>query len=350
MNLTFKQLEAFFFAVTLGSFSAAATRLHTTQSAISKRVAELEQDIGERLLHRTPQGLLPTAAGHRLVPLAEETLRLRERIETETRPSTSLRGTLRVGTTELIALTWLTSLIHALRAEHPELVLEPVVDAGLHLLDGLKANRIDLALLPGTHWGDGYRTLEVGSVEDLWMASPSLDIPQRPLAPAEFALYPVLEQSVGSAKNQFFEAWRARHGFRFNKVFATNSLTVLRELTIAGLGISQLALEYFSADIDAGLLRVVQSDPSPPRMVYSAVWRTDQFNPALEVVARRAREVCDFRRPAAVRQAPGVAAGAPTPALAALPAAAPKRQASSSRPGWRRSSASSAALRSSPPA
>ena len=297
MNLTFKQLEAFYFAVTLTSFSAAATRLHTTQSAISKRVAELETDIGERVLHRTPQGLLPTPVGHRLLPLAEETLRLRERIEAETRPSQALRGTFRVGTTELIALTWLTRLIQSLRADHPELVVEPVVDAGLHLFEDLKANRIDLALLPGTYWGEGFRTLAVGSVEDLWMASPSLDIPLRPLLPSEFALYPVLEQSVGSAKNQFFEAWRAQHGFQFNKVFSTNSLTVLRELTIAGLGISQLALEYFSDDIEAGLLRVVESDPRPPRMVYSGVWRGDRFSPALELIARRAALVCDFRRP-----------------------------------------------------
>ncbi|MCZ2498000.1 LysR family transcriptional regulator [Xylophilus sp. Kf1] len=301
MNLTVKQLEAFYFSVTLTSFSAAATRLHTTQSAVSKRVAELEDDVGERLLHRMPQGLLPTAVGHRLMPLAEEMLRLRQRIETEVRPSRGLRGTFRIGTTELIALTWLTSLIQSLRMDHPELVLEPVVDAGLHLFEGLKGNRIDLALLPGTFWGDDYRTLEVGSVEDIWMASPALDIPDRPLEPSEFRLYPILEQSVGSAKNHFFEAWRAQHGFQFNKVFATNSLTVLRELTIAGLGISQLALEYFQDDVDAGLMRVVNSTPAPPRMVYSGVWRADRFSPALELIAQRAAEVCDFRRPSAHR-------------------------------------------------
>lgn len=318
MNLTFKQLEAFYFATTLTSFSAAALRLHTTQSAISKRVAELENDIGERLLHRMPQGLLPTPAGHRLLPLAEETLRLRLRIETEVRPLHGLRGTFRVGTTELIALTWLTTLIQSLRADHPELVLEPVVDAGLHLFEDLKGNRIDLALLPGTFWGDGYRTVEVGSVEDIWMASPALDLPERPLDPAEFGLYPVLEQSLGSAKNQFFEAWRAQHGFRFNKVFATNSLTVLRELTIAGLGISQLALEYFQDDIDAGLLRVVRSTPAPPRMVYSGVWRADRFSPALELIARRAAEVCDFRRPSAYRSSCGHSSVRPIVAAIAM--------------------------------
>lgn len=45
MNLTFKQLEALLFSARLRSFSAAALKLHTTQSAISKRVAELGESL-----------------------------------------------------------------------------------------------------------------------------------------------------------------------------------------------------------------------------------------------------------------------------------------------------------------
>ncbi|QHJ00478.1 LysR family transcriptional regulator [Xylophilus rhododendri] len=303
MNLTFKQLEAFYCALTLGSFSAAAARLHTTQSAISKRVAELEEDLGERLLHRMPQGLLPTAAGHRLLPLARQTLQLRERIASEIRPGRQLHGTFKLGVTELTALTWLTRLIQSLHADHPELVVEPVVDAGLHLFEALKANRIDIALLPGSFWGEGYSVREIGRVDDPWMASPSLDIPRRPLKPAEFAPFTALEQSAGSAKGRFYAAWRAQHGFRFHKALETNSLTVLRELTIAGMGITQLPLAYFLDDIAAGLIRVVESDPAPPPMAFSAVWHQDQFNPALQVIADRAAAVCDFHRPPAHRGA-----------------------------------------------
>ena len=57
MNFTFKQLEAFLFSAKLQSFSAAAVKLHTTQSAISKRLAELEESLGGPLLHRTSHGL-----------------------------------------------------------------------------------------------------------------------------------------------------------------------------------------------------------------------------------------------------------------------------------------------------
>ncbi|MGO4305475.1 LysR family transcriptional regulator [Cupriavidus sp. RAF12] len=296
MHVTFKQLEAFYFSVTCASFSAAATKLHATQSAMSKRIGELEQELGVQLVHRMPKGLVPTHAGNRLLGLAEEAMRLRERIAAEVGQADEIKGTYRIGVTELIALTWLTELLRELKLRHPAIQLEPVVDAGMNLFEDLEANKIDMAILPGTFWGEAYKSVEVGRVEDLWMASPRLSLPDRPLKPEEFAEYPVLEQSAGSAKNAYYGAWRREHGFRFKKAFSTNSLMVLRALTIEGLGISQLALDYFAADIEKGLLRVVESDPMPPPLVYSAVFRHDEFSRALEAIAQASQDVCDFRR------------------------------------------------------
>lgn len=294
MNFTFKQLEAFFFSARLRSFSAAAAKLHTTQSAISKRIAELEDALGAPLLHRTARGLELAQAGRQLLPLAEESQRLWQRIEHEISTDKTLRGTFRIGVTELIALTWLTRLIQRLQKLHPDLTLEPVVDAGLTLFEGLEANKLDLSIMPGTFWGKAYKSVKVGQVDDFWVASPLLKIPKRPLKPHEFAQYPILEQSAGAAKNKFYEAWRAEHNFRFGKVFSTNSTTVLRELTISGFGISQLALDYVRPDIKAGLLRIVKSDPMPPPMIYSAVVRADHFSPALERIVELAVQTCDF--------------------------------------------------------
>lgn len=294
MNITFKQLEAFLFSARAGSFSAAAATLHTTQSAVSKRIAEIERMCGTTVLYRTPRGLELTQAGRQLLPLAEEAQRLFVRIAQEVSTDQTLRGTFRIGVTELIALTWLTHFIQRLQELHPKLMLEPVVDAGLKLFDGLEANTIDLAVMPGVFWGEKYETVRVGQVEDLWVASPRLKVPDRPLKPHEFAHYPMLEQSSGAAKNKFYAAWRAEHGFRFTQAFATNSTTVLRELTISGLGISQLALDYVRADIDAGRLRIVESDPMPPPMVYSAVYRIDSFSVAIARIAQLAAKTCDF--------------------------------------------------------
>ncbi len=294
MNFTFKQLEAFLFSSKLQSFSAAAVKLHTTQSAISKRLAELEESLGGPLLHRTPHGLELSQTGRELVPLAEEAQRLWQRIQHDINLDKTLRGTFRVGVTELIAITWLTKLIQSLQQLHPHVTLDPTVDAGLNLFERLESNKLDLAIMPGVFWGQVFESTRVGQVDQVWVASTKLDIPRRALRPHEFANYPAIEQPAGASKNKFYEAWRAEHGFRFGKVMLTNSTPVLRELTISGFGISQQALDYVRPDIEAGLLRVVKSDPMPPPLVYSAVHRQDNASPALTRIVELAVKACDF--------------------------------------------------------
>ena len=50
----FKSIETFLWVVTLGSFRGAAQRLNTTQPAISQRIAQLEREMGVRLLQPRP--------------------------------------------------------------------------------------------------------------------------------------------------------------------------------------------------------------------------------------------------------------------------------------------------------
>ncbi|PWG60913.1 LysR family transcriptional regulator, partial [Sediminicurvatus halobius] len=61
-------LETFLAAVETRSFTAAARRVHRSQSAVSLQIGKLEAAVGHRLLVRGPGGLRPTAAGERLLP------------------------------------------------------------------------------------------------------------------------------------------------------------------------------------------------------------------------------------------------------------------------------------------
>ena len=57
--LDFKELEAFVWAVRLGSFRKAATRLHLTQPSVSERISRLETTVGELLLERAARPIQP---------------------------------------------------------------------------------------------------------------------------------------------------------------------------------------------------------------------------------------------------------------------------------------------------
>ena len=61
--LDFKELDAFVWAVKLGSFRKAAVRLHITQPSISERISRLESTVGELLLERSARPIQPTMRG-----------------------------------------------------------------------------------------------------------------------------------------------------------------------------------------------------------------------------------------------------------------------------------------------
>ena len=73
----FKSLETFLCVVTLGSFRAAGEKLNTTQPAISQRIAQLEREMGVRLLNRDHRVASPTPSGRQLMTYAEKLIGLR---------------------------------------------------------------------------------------------------------------------------------------------------------------------------------------------------------------------------------------------------------------------------------
>ena len=99
--MTLKQLEAFYWAATLGTFAIAAERLHVTQSSLSKRLAELEDNLGELLFDRRGKRATLTEAGKALLPHARHMLDIEEHIRKGLDVAKEVSGTCRIGISEL---------------------------------------------------------------------------------------------------------------------------------------------------------------------------------------------------------------------------------------------------------
>lgn len=89
-----RQLRALLAVVDSGTFTAAATALHTTQASVSRTVAALERALGARLLHRTTRHTALTPAGTRVVAHARRVL---AEVESLRRAAREARTELRVG-------------------------------------------------------------------------------------------------------------------------------------------------------------------------------------------------------------------------------------------------------------
>ena len=128
MALDWDKLRVFHAAAEAGSFTHAAESLRLSQSAISRQVSALEQDVGVPLFHRHARGLVLTEQGEILYQTAHEVLMKLETVkarltEAKDRPS----GPLRVTTTVGLGSGWLTERVQEFLDLYPEIQLQLVL-------------------------------------------------------------------------------------------------------------------------------------------------------------------------------------------------------------------------------
>jgi DNA-binding transcriptional LysR family regulator len=138
-------IHVFMAVVQAGSMRKAATLLNTTQSAISRSIAELEHTIGVRLLDRTSQGIEPTEYGRALlkrgVAVFDELKQSVQDIEFLSDPGV---GELRVGSSPAQSEGLVFAVLDRLSRQYPRIVVHVVLGGMLELCDDLRQRRIDL--------------------------------------------------------------------------------------------------------------------------------------------------------------------------------------------------------------
>ncbi|WP_396231527.1 LysR family transcriptional regulator MumR [Acinetobacter baumannii] len=147
MNL--KNLEAFYWVVTLNSFNKAATKLQTTQPAVSQKITALENELGFKVLDRSLRQFKLTHKGMTLFKYAEKFMRLETDLVAELTENQHLTGTIRLGVSETIVYTWLVEYIEKVQQEFPKVSVEIVVDLTPNLQEGVRTGDLDMAFLLG---------------------------------------------------------------------------------------------------------------------------------------------------------------------------------------------------------
>jgi DNA-binding transcriptional LysR family regulator len=123
------KLRIFHAAAQAGSFTHAGDSLNMSQSAVSRQVSALEQDLGIPLFHRHARGLLLTEQGELLYRTAREVLMKLEAVQTRLTDSREKpSGVLRITTTVGLGSTWLTSRINEFIDLYPDMELRLIFD------------------------------------------------------------------------------------------------------------------------------------------------------------------------------------------------------------------------------
>ncbi len=289
--LDFRSIETFLWVVKLGSFRGAAQRLNTTQPAISQRIAQLERELGVKLLNRDHRVASPTPSGRQMMVYAEKLIGLRAAMMAEIGDRSAMRGVLRLGVAETIVHTWLPRLVKSVNEVYPNLSLEIEVDITPNLTARLLAQEIELAFVVGPLSDPGVHNRVLRDYPVSFLASPALGLGNGPVTRQELARFPLI---TFPRKTQPYDAVRAvfdRPDLPPIRLHASASLATVIHMAIEGLGVAVIPAAIVEHDIAGGRLQRLNTDIKMAPLTFTASWLASPDMVAVERVAELARQI-----------------------------------------------------------
>jgi len=258
-----------------GSFTAAAARLNYTQSAVSRRIAQLERQAGGPLFERLPRGVRLSPAGRALHRHATDVLERLARAHQDLAViHAGCGGLLRVGAFSTANISLVPAALRALAKARPEVEVAAVEGRSEELMQRLSQGALDLAVVSdypsGLPSADGVTTTALMG-DDLLVALRH----DHPLAGTE----PVrlrdlrdeswLQDAYGDRPTTLADAC-ARAGFTPRKIIRIAEWTGKFGYAAAGLGVALVpSLAAWAVPADLVLRRL--DDPALRRTVYTTL-------------------------------------------------------------------------------
>lgn len=276
------------------SFSKAARMLGVSRSAVSARVARLEESLSVRLLHRTTRRLALTADGVRLYELCAKVVAGADEVTDLAAGATTVpRGTLRVQAPAGFAQHYLTGVIGELVRAHPALRLE--LRLGDHGPERI-AEETDIALVIAGRLSDsGLTTRKLGRVRVVVCAAPSyLRTRGIPFRPQDLVHHDCLSHPLRQVPDELQTDEGTVSMTSLARVHADDA-RFLREAALAGLGIAMVPEPLVSGDLAEGRLREVLTGFQSIDLYVHAIHPHGRLPPAsvrvfLDLLVERFRE------------------------------------------------------------
>jgi DNA-binding transcriptional LysR family regulator len=136
----------------------------------------------------------------------------------------------------------------------------------------------------------------LGSVDYAWMCKPGTLDGRKTYRLHELASHRLLVQGERSGTGLLYARWFKSLGFQPANVISSSNLVALIGMTVSGLGVSYLPRQCLAPIIEAGMLEVIHTTPSPPDVPYVALYKGGQRSTLVSSIIMLAQECCDFTR------------------------------------------------------
>ena len=251
-----RQLEIIRAIADTGSFTAAGEKLHVSQSAISRQILLLEEELGEPVFHRIGRRIRITPAGESLLQLSHRVFQdLQETVSSISDKRESLSGTMRLVGGMTVCLYVFPALLAEVRRVHPHLDLKITVGSAERSIAMLRSGAGDLGMI--TLPVEATDLVSVPALEEELLL---VTYPTHPLAKKKSIVAADLDKQdfvlfeTGSVTRRLVESFFAREGVEADIIMETENVEIIKAMVRNGLGISIIPAPAASADIRTGQL------------------------------------------------------------------------------------------------
>lgn len=272
MAETIGAIPAFVAVVEAESFTKAAGRLGLTKSAVSRRIADLEEDLGVQLLHRTTRRLSLTEAGARYFEHARRALTEADAAEDAAAELQQVpRGRLRINTPMSFGRLHVSPAIPIFLQRYPDVQVDVTMeDRVVDLVEGGYDLAIRIGNLPDSSLV-GRRLAVSHSV--VCAARAYLDAHGEPMTPDALRDHDCLLYAYYSEANEWaFERAGRVERVRVSGSYRVNNSEALRDAVIQGAGVARIPTFIVGPDIAEGRLVQLLCDYRMPSQDIYAVW------------------------------------------------------------------------------
>ena len=252
--MTIIQLEYLLAVANCGSFSQAAEHCFVTQPSLSMQIKALEEELGVVLLDRSKKPVIPTQAGEIVLAQARETITAYNYIKeavAEFKGETA--GKLRLGVIPTIAPYLLHKFIPDFARNYPRVELEISEMVTADIVEALRRDRLDAALVASGTCGDGILEQELFNDRFFVYVSPENPLYERQnIRIEDIDLKDLVILSPGNCmRDQIIELCQARREMPAHYTFESGSLETLMRIvdcTACLTIVPEMAVEYIPAD------------------------------------------------------------------------------------------------------
>jgi len=169
-----RQLRFLVAVVEEGSFTAAATRLHATQSGVSAQVKLLEESLKAQLFDRSVAGVVPTAAGKLAYQHATRILRETSAMISDVGSLEEVvTGTVSTGLMPTTTRSVVAPVLERFVERHPDIKVKIEEAYSAHLCEGVKTGRLDFAIVPPSGSMVGLQSTHLDTDVEVFVTAPN---------------------------------------------------------------------------------------------------------------------------------------------------------------------------------